>query len=37
MEYRKENSKLMIVDLDKNTTTSLEKFKKVKVVSDKKY
>ena len=31
----KSNSKLMIVDLDKNTITSLEKFKKVKVVCDK--
>lgn len=30
----KGNSKLMIIDLDKNTTTTLEKFKNVKVVSD---
>ena len=30
----KGNSNLMIVDLDKNTITSLEKFKNVKVVND---
>ena len=31
----KSNSKLIIIDLDKNTITSLEKCKKVKVVCDK--
>lgn len=30
----KGNSKLMIIDLDKNTTTTIEKFKNVQVVSD---